>query len=162
MTMVTRFDPLHEMISLREAMNRLFEQSVVRPLWHLSGEPRPQLPLDVYESEQGYVVRALVPGVRPDDIGLEVQGQSLLIRVSYPAAVEEGRQVHWLLHEIGSGPCERVVTFERPIDSEKVEARCEHGLLTIIVPVVAASRPRRISVTAAEAERQPEPQLVTA
>jgi HSP20 family protein len=155
MMVMTRFDPLREMISLREAMNRLFEQSFVRPLWRLDGEPRPQLPLDVYEEEQGYVVRAPVPGVKPEDIGLEVQDQSLVIRVNYPTAVEEGRQVNWLLHEIGSGACERVVTFERPIDAEKVEAHYEHGVLTITVPVAEGSRPRRISITAAEAERQP-------
>ncbi|WP_376795650.1 Hsp20/alpha crystallin family protein [Thermogemmatispora sp.] len=154
MTVMTRFDPLHEMISLREALSRLFEQSVVRPLWRVEGEPRPELPLDVYESGQGYVIRAWVPGVKPEDIGLEVRDQSLQIRVCYPPAVQEGQQVNWLLHEIGSGTCERVVTFERPIDAEKVEAHYEHGVLTITVPVAEGSLPRRISVTAAAAERQ--------
>ncbi|WP_069801937.1 Hsp20/alpha crystallin family protein [Thermogemmatispora onikobensis] len=152
MTTMVRFDPWREMMSLREAMDRLFEQTVVRPFF---GTPfSPTMPLNVYETDQGYQVQALLPGVKPEDIDLTVQEHTLTIKARYPALVDEGKQVNWLLHEIGSGEYVRSITFAKPIVADQIETHYEHGLLTITVPVSEASRPKRIAITAG----QPEPQ----
>ncbi|RAQ95252.1 Hsp20/alpha crystallin family protein [Thermogemmatispora tikiterensis] len=152
MTTMVRFDPWREMMSLREAMDRLFEQTFVRPFF---GTPlSPSVPVNVYETDQGYQVQALLPGVKPEDIDLTVQENTLTIKARYPALVDEGKQVNWLLHEIGSGECVRSITFAKPIVADQIETHYEHGLLTITIPVSEASRPKRIAITAG----QPEPQ----
>jgi HSP20 family protein len=152
MTTMVRFDPWREMMSLREAMDRLFEQSFVRPFFGtVFGHT---LPLNVYETEQGYQVQALLPGAKPEDIDLSVQEQTLTIKARYPALVEEGKQVNWLLHEIDGGECSRSITFEKPIAADQIEAHYEHGLLTITVPVSAASRPKRISVAVGQPQKE--------
>lgn len=150
MALLTRYDPFREMLSLRDAMNQLFEQSFVRPTWSTSGTAVLSAPIDVFETEQGYQVRVLLPGVNPENIDVSVQQNTLTIKGQYSSSVEEGKQVNWLVCEIGSGSFERAITFDKPIDADKVETSYEHGVLTISLPVSEASRPKRISVTAGQ------------
>ncbi|HLI68908.1 MAG TPA: Hsp20/alpha crystallin family protein [Ktedonobacteraceae bacterium] len=147
MALLTKYDPFHEVLSLRDAMNLLFEQSVVSPTWWRTGARVFGAPVDAYETEQGYQVTVLVPGIKPEDIDISVQQHQLSIKGQYPAFLEDEKQVNWLVHEIGSGSFERTITFDRPIDPDKVETHYEYGVLTISLPVSEASRPRRISIT---------------
>jgi HSP20 family protein len=150
MTTLIRFDPWREMLSLRDAMNQLFEQSFVSPTWFGGAAPRVYVPINVWETEQGYQVQAYLPGLKPEEIDLTVQGQALTIKGSYPALVEEGKQVNWLLHEIGSGAFERTITFGKPVDADHISTAYEAGVLTIMVPVAESSRVRKISITAGQ------------
>jgi HSP20 family protein len=152
MALTRGFDPFAEMLSLRDAMNRLLEQSFVRPSSALLGTGSRMIPLvDVLETEQGYRITALLPGVKPEDIELLAHEHSLTLKAKYRGGEEgEGQQQGtWLLREIGSGSVERTLAFDRPIDANKIEARYENGRLTISVPLSEGSRPRRISVRAA-------------
>ncbi|MBX5457218.1 MAG: Hsp20/alpha crystallin family protein [Thermogemmatispora sp.] len=151
MALTRSFDPFTEMLSLRDAMNRLLEQSFVRPSSVLFGTGSRMIPLDVLETEQGYRITALLPGVKPEDIELLAHEHSLTLKAKYHGGEEgEGQQQGtWLLREIGSGTVERTLAFERPIDANKIEARYENGRLTITVPLSESSRPRRVSVRAA-------------
>src|SRR5579875_1247368 len=148
MALLTRYDPFREMISLRDAMDRLFEQSFVRPTWGVDGTSVLNAPMNVYETEQGYQVTVLIPGIKPEDINLLVEQNRLSIKGEYQTPVEEGKQANWLVREISSGSFERTITFDRPIDPDKVEAHYEHGMLTISLPVSEASLPKRISISA--------------
>lgn len=150
MTQLARVDPFREMFSLRDAMNRLFEQSFVRPTWDIGGSAGLGARMDVYETDQGYQVKVLLPGVKPEDIDLSVHQNSLTIKGQYPASVEEGKQVNWLVREIGSGSFERTITFARPIEADQVQTNYEYGVLTISLPVSQAVRPKRISISAAQ------------
>src|SRR5207248_5003574 len=78
-SMITRYDPFREALSLRRAMDQLFEQSFVRP--NLMPGAAPQLvPMDVCETDNGYEVDVALPGVRPEDIELTVDQNTLTIR----------------------------------------------------------------------------------
>ncbi|WP_069801149.1 Hsp20/alpha crystallin family protein [Thermogemmatispora onikobensis] len=151
MALTRGFDPFSEMLSLRDAMNRLLEQSFVRPGSTLFGTGSRMIPLDVLETEQGYRITALLPGVKPEDIELLAHEHSLTLKAKYRGSEEsEGQQQGtWLLREIGSGTVERTLAFDRPIDADKIEARYENGRLTMTVPLSEGSRPRRINVRAA-------------
>nr|BBH96056.1 hypothetical protein KTA_42550 [Thermogemmatispora argillosa] len=147
MALTRGFDPFAEMLSLRDAMNRLLEQSFVRPGSALLGTGMHTIPMDVLETEQGYRITALLPGTRPEDIELLAHEHSLTLKAKYRGSDEsEQQQGTWLLREIGNGTLERTLTFERPIDADKIEARYEHGRLTLLVPLSEGSRPRRIAV----------------
>jgi hypothetical protein len=72
-----------------------------------------------------------------------------------PGRTERHRQGHtWLSREIVSGSFERTITFPRPIDPDHIQTKFENGMLTILLPVSEASRPKRISI--ASGQSQPE------
>jgi HSP20 family protein len=147
MTTLVRFDPFSEALSLRDAVNRLFEESFVHPGWFLNGPATIAAPMDVYETEQGYQVHVLLPGVKGEDIDLSVQQNTLTIKGQYKPLLEEGKQVNWLVQEIGSGSFERTITFPKPVDADHIGTSYEYGILTISVPFSEVSRPKRISIT---------------
>ncbi|MBV9691527.1 MAG: Hsp20/alpha crystallin family protein [Ktedonobacteraceae bacterium] len=150
MAQLKRFDPLREALSLHEAMNQLFAQSFVQPGWSQVSSATLTAPVDVFETQQGYQVRVLLPGMKPEDIELTTQQNTLTVRGQFHASVQQDQQVNWLVQEIGSGAVERTVTLPKPIDSDKIETSYEQGVLSITLPVVEASRPKRIAVTGSQ------------
>ena len=89
--MITRYDPFREALSLRRAMDQLFEQSVVPP-GLMPGGPSLIAPMDVIETPNGYEVDVALPGVRPEDIELTVDQNSLTIRGRYSHQDERQKQ----------------------------------------------------------------------
>ena len=80
--MITRYDPFREALSLRRAMDQLFEQSFVNPS-SMPGSPSLMAPMDICETNNGYEVDVALPGVRPEDIELTVDQNTLRIRGRY-------------------------------------------------------------------------------
>lgn len=147
MATIMRYDPFREALSLRKAIDQLFEQSFVRPVWGFAGGQGSGMAMNVYENDEGYHVQALLPGVKPEDIDLSVQQNSLTLKGQLHPAVNPEQRVNWLLQEIGSGSFERTITFPREIDVDHVTASYELGMLTISVPFSQATRPKKISIT---------------
>jgi HSP20 family protein len=161
-------------------MDQLFEQSFVHPSL-LPGSPAQTAPMDVCETPDGYEVDVALPGVRPEDIELTVDLNTLTIRGHYSHQDEhqsqsQGQQQeagkptrqpqqgrmqrhqqghNWLMREISSGSFERTITFPRPIDANNVQTKFENGILTILLPVSEASRPKRLSITGGQSQPQP-------
>ncbi len=185
--MITRYDPFREALSLRRAMDQLFEQSFVQP-GLMRGSSSLMAPMDICETKNGYEVDVALPGVRPEDIELLVDQNTLTIRGRYshqnehqdqpqsqtqgeqaqqqsqsqwgqqPGKTERHQQGHnWLSREIVSGEFERTVTFPRPIDTNNIQTKFENGILTILVPVTEESRPKRISITGGQSQPQQVP-----
>lgn len=176
MTSISRFDPVREAMSLRHAMDQLLSQSFVNPTWSAITSTA-YTPMDVCETEQGYKVRVSLPGVRPEEVDVTLEQNTLTIKGRFSTSEEERergeqREQHeqheqregerregqerrnWLLHEITSGEFERSITFGRPIDAEHVEAKMEHGVLTLMIPLAQSSRPRKISVGGQQDQQQ--------
>lgn len=150
MTVVRRFHPLSEALTLHDAMNQLFAQSFVQPDWSSGRSPSLAAPVDVFEIDQTYHVHVFLPGIPPEEIELTVQANTLTFRGQFQPPVKQEQQVTWFVQEIGSGSFERSVTFPKPIDSEHIETQYTNGLLMITVPLHESNRPKRISVTASE------------
>jgi HSP20 family protein len=89
--MITRYDPFREALSLRRAMDQLFEQSIV-PRGMMPGAQTLIAPMDVCETPNGYEVDVALPGVRPEDIELTVDQNSLTIRGHYSHQDEHQNQ----------------------------------------------------------------------
>lgn len=140
---LTRWDPVSEMTSLREAMNRLFEESVIRPGTFLAG--RTSALLDVYEEDDHYVVEVALPGVQPTDVEVTALGNTVTIRGEWPAR-PEGRR--YLYAERATGRFERTITLPTDVDTDKAHAQAEHGVLRLTLPKAEAARPRRIALKA--------------
>jgi HSP20 family protein len=145
MANITRYDPFRDAMRLSDAMNRLFEQSFVRPLWGVSGETA-ALPVDVRETEQGYEVKAQLPGVKPEDIELTLRNNALTVKAQYASDEQREEQGRWQVREIRRGSFVRTIPFDKQVDVDKVTTSYEHGELKVVLPVHEAEQPKRIEV----------------
>ncbi|MGN6811933.1 MAG: Hsp20/alpha crystallin family protein [Thermomicrobiales bacterium] len=147
---MTRWDPFRDMLSLREAMQQLLEESFVRPGGGMGNRGGARtLPLDIREENDSFVVSASLPGVKPEDIQISVLGDSLTIRAD-TATTQERERGGYLVRERQMGSMQRTVTLPGPVDPDSVQATYEHGELTLTMPKSRAGMPRRISVQAGD------------
>jgi HSP20 family protein len=142
---IERWDPFQEAISLRDAMNSLLQESFVRPGAAPSQGSYAALPLDVCENENEFVVKASLPGVKPEDVQITVHGDTLTVR-GESKSEQEKKGEHWHLRERRYGTFQRSVSLATPVDSEKAQASFEHGVLTLTLPKSEAAKPRQIKV----------------
>lgn len=147
----TRWDPWGDIVSLREAMNNLLEESFVRPRTGLSGPGMTSsLALDVRETPDAFIVTASVPGVSPADIDISVLGDTLRIRGERNEEPEvQGEGHRWLLRERRFGAFERTVSLPSAVEPEQAGADFAEGVLTITLPKAEVAQPRSIPVSAA-------------
>jgi len=149
MATMSVWDPFKEMMSLRQAMDRLFEESFV-PIWRDMARPerrerRLYLPVAVYETDDEFVVTASVPGLKPEDVEITFEDGSLTIRGEIKPPLEN---VNYVICERAYGPFSRTLNFNVPIEADKIEATVQNGLLTITVPKAEEVRPKTIKVKA--------------
>ncbi len=144
MRSVIRWNPMRDMMSLREAMDRLVEESVVRPGW-VAGERTTRLPVDVYSTDEELVVTASVPGADPEDVDISIEGDNLHIKVEVKAPLEN---VNYIFQERAYGSFERTLTFNVPVQADKAEAIFDKGVLTLTVPKAEEIKPKVIKVKA--------------
>jgi HSP20 family protein len=144
--MLTRLDPLRGVASLRQAMDDLFEQSLVRHGWQ-EALPEALAPMDVEENDQGYLVRLSVPGFNAEDLDVIVQQSTLTIRGRVRQEdVERKRLGNLVRREIRMQAFERSVVFDRPIDTDRISSSYENGILTLNIPASEEARSRRIPI----------------
>jgi len=142
---IERWEPFREAISLRDAMNTLLQESFVRP-GGLSAPYGPAaLPLDISETEDAFVVKASLPGVKPEDVQITVQGDTLTIG-GESKAEEENKGEHWHVRERRFGSFQRSVALATPVNSDQAQAHYEHGVLTLTLPKSEAAKPRQIKI----------------
>ena len=144
---VERWNPFGEMVSLRDAVNSLLQESLVPP-----STARPErgattftLPLDITEAENDFVVTASMPGIKPEDVQTSVLGDTFTIRGENKVEDEQKGQ-NWLLRERRAGSFQRSVTLGTPINADKASAQFENGVLTLTLPKSEQARPKQINI----------------
>ena len=145
MTMI-RWQPWHEMTTLREAMDQLLKESYVPPARarNHSAESRPfRLPLDTYTTPEEIVITASLPGLTADKVDIALEGDTLTIRGELRPPVEN---VEYLFQERRFGPFSRTLTLNVPVDANKAEAVFENGVLTLTLPKAEETKPKVIKV----------------
>ncbi len=149
MNSLIRRDPFRELMSLRSAMDRLFDSTFLGTPWEgpLFLE---ELPLDVAETTDAYIVKASIPGINPDDVEVTFSGRTLTIKGEVKSE-QEKEDVHYHLRERRYGSFARSLTLPTPVQSDAIEARYEHGVLTLTLPKTEEARPKRITVRREEA-----------
>lgn len=144
--MLMRWEPFRELVSLREAMNRLLEESFVRP-W--GGLPRwAEGPaVDMYETDDAVVVKAAMPGVDPKDVEINVTGDTLTIR-GEAKKEERVKEEHYLRREWCYGSFCRSFLLPTRVVADDAEAVFENGVLTLTLPKAEEIKPKTIKVKA--------------
>lgn len=145
---VRRWDPWSEMLTLREAMGRLLEDSYVRPATGgATGITTADvLMLDVYEDADNVEVDASLPGLNPDDVEITIQSDVLTIKGQRRAQTER-KQGNYLMREQRFGNVFRAIQLPVQVDADKARAHFEHGVLHLTLPKAAATKPRQIRIT---------------
>lgn len=103
-------------------------------------------PVDVVEDDTGITLYADLPGVSKDKLHLEVESDTLTIEAESGLSVPEGLQSSHT--EVGLARFRRVFTLSKELDTEKVSAELNQGVLKLRIPKVAQAQPRRIEVQA--------------
>ena len=146
--MLTRWEPTTELATLSGAMDRMFGQLFGQSWTNgQSGTPAYQLPVDVTETEDGYQVRATLPGFNADQVEVTMRDGVLSIAAkrSEEKTEEKGR---YLRREVFSGNYRRQLAFPGEVKAEDVKADFENGVLTIRVPRAAKPQPVKVAISA--------------
>jgi HSP20 family protein len=109
------------------------------------------MPLDAFEKEGVYTLRFDLPGVDPNAIDLTVEGNALTVTAERPLEKTEG--VTWMLRERPAGTHRREVRLGERLDSTKVDATYDNGVLTVTIPMREEARPQKVSITSGTTER---------
>lgn len=145
-TSLVRWEPMRDLVSLRDAMDRLFEESFVGP-WGGWAGPAEQgkLALDVYQTEDSVVVEASIPGVKPEDVDITVTGDALTIK-GESKSEEKVEKENYIRQERRYGSFSRSVLLPEGLDKSKAEAAFENGVLTITFPKTEEVKPKSVKV----------------
>ena len=147
MANLSRWEPAREFVTLRDAMNRLFEDSFVGG-FNGDGDSRAgemRLPVEAYSTDHDIVVRAAVPGVKPDEVEITLEGDTLTIRGEFTRPPDN---VNHLISERVWGRFSRTLQLSVPVQADKAEAIFENGMLTLTLPKAEAVRPKAIPIKA--------------
>jgi HSP20 family protein len=143
MTMI-RFSPLEEMGLLRNQLDRLFDapmQQEKRTLNHI-------LPVELLEKGNEYTIKLAMPGIPMSEIKVESTQKELTITAKrQPKELEQEEHVH--VSEFPYGSFSKHLSFPCPIDTEKVVATYDLGILSITVPKLESAQPRQIEIKTA-------------
>lgn len=145
MANLTRWDPFQDMMTLREAMNQLFEESFVRPEMARGGFVPA---LDLSETEEAYIVEATVPGLKSEDLEVTVENNLLTIKGEIKHESEETkRNYHRIERRYGS--FQRQINLPRMVKADAIKASLEHGVLRLEIPKAEEVKPRKILINPA-------------
>ena len=141
MTNLIRWDPF----DLHNTMDRLFDQGFSRPWRLLPAEQEATFPVEIAELDDSIEVKAVLPGVKPDEVEISVSNNVLTVKAEYrEEAVEKKRDYH--RREIRYGTYQRSLPLPTRVDSEHAEASFVDGVLSLRLPKAEAVRPKRIKV----------------
>lgn len=142
---ISRWEPFRDLMTLREAMDRLFEDSFVRagPRW-TTGERRCDLPVDAYTTDNDVVITAAIPGVDPKDVEITIEGDTLTIQGDLKGPLDN---VDYTIQERTYGKFSRTLRLNIPVQADKAEASFDKGVLTLTIPKQEEIKPKTIKVT---------------
>ena len=147
---IERWQPFSELMSLGQAMDKLFEDSFVRPSRALAALGEASVPaLDIYQTPNEAVVKATLPGLKPEDVRIDITGETVTIKGETKAEQEIKRE-DYLYQERRYGSFSRSVVLPGGLETDKAEAMMEDGVLTLTIPKAEEVKPKAIKVKAKE------------
>ncbi|WP_376792277.1 Hsp20/alpha crystallin family protein [Thermoflexus sp.] len=141
---IRRWDPFQEVFSLRRAIDRILDEAFSRPSLLFAG-PLEWPAVDIYETKDEVVVKAAVPGVRPEDLEVTVSGNTVSIRGEFREE-QEAREGSWIRQERRAGSFARSFVLPVEVVADRAVAEYEHGVLTLRLPKAEAVKARTIKV----------------
>ena len=144
MSNLIRWEPAREMMTLREAMDHLFDDAFTRPL-SLSGNSWSIPAVDMYQTDNEVVVKAALPGIKADEVQLNVTGEVLTIK-GETKQENETKEKAYHIREQRWGTFERSLVLPTEVVADKAKADFENGILTITLPKAEEVKPKTINI----------------
>ena len=150
---LTRWNPYNELRRMREEMDRIWRGQRIFP--EEDGEMEQwSIPLDVIEEENNIIVKATVPGIKPEDIEVTLEDDVLTIR-GQTQSESERREGNYLMRERRAGAFHRMLRLPNSVDTDRAETSYDNGVLTVAFPKIEAKKAKRLSIGGGKTEEQP-------
>lgn len=144
MSNLIRWEPAREMMTLREAMDRLFDDAFTRPL-SLASSGWSVPAVDMYQTDNEVVVKAALPGIKADEVQINVTGEVLTLK-GETKQESETKEKAYHIREQRWGTFERSLILPTEVVADKAKADFENGILTITLPKAEEVKPKSISI----------------
>ena len=145
MSNLIKWEPMNEIMSLRQAMDQLFNDAYTRPVSMSGVSASPAI--DLYQDNDNVVVKAALPGLKAEDVEISVTGDTLSLRGEYKQESEK-KDATYHIREQRYGSFERSVRLPIDVQTNKAEANFEDGILTITLPKAETVKPKMINIKA--------------
>ncbi|MCX7840464.1 MAG: Hsp20/alpha crystallin family protein [Anaerolineae bacterium] len=146
MTSLIRWDPFREAMSLRNAIDRLFEESFVSPRFGwLAPLGAADVAIDMYETKDQVVVKAALPGIKPEQTEVTITGNTLTIR-GEAKEEKEIKEENYICRERRMGAFSRSIALPDGLKTDKAEATFENGVLTLTIPKAEEKKAKTIKI----------------
>lgn len=146
MNILMRWQPMDDLVSFRDAMDRLFEDSIIRPRWGWIAPMRAaNLAIDMFETKDKVVVKAALPGIKPEEVEVTITGNTLTIS-GESNEEDEVEEKDFLRRERRYGSFTRTVTLPERLKTDKADASFENGVLTLKFPKSEEVKPKMIKI----------------
>jgi HSP20 family protein len=148
MSMVERWDPFRDLMSIQNEINRLFGRTYGGSESGAGATGTWVPPLDVFESQDKYVVAVELPGIDPGDVEVSLEDSTMTIKGHREFFYKDAHDEAFRRIERRYGQFTRTLTLPSTADIEKVDASFDKGVLTIEVPKREEAKPKKITVKA--------------
>lgn len=145
MSNLIRWEPARDFVTLREAMDHLFDDAFTRPLTVRDGWSAPAV--DMYQTDDEVVVKVSIPGFKAEDVQINVTGDILTLKGEMKHE-EEKKDKAWHIREQRWGSFERSLALPTEVIADKAKAEFENGILTVTLPKAEEVKPKTITVKA--------------
>ncbi len=142
MTSLIRWEPMREVMTLREAMDHLFDDAFTRPV-NMAGSSLPAI--DMYQTADAVILKAALPGFKSDDVQLSITTDVLTLRGEYRQENDQNDAVYHV-RERRQASFERSLTLPVAVQADKARAEFENGILTVQLPKSEEVKPKSISI----------------
>jgi HSP20 family protein len=146
MANIVRWDPIRDMVALREAMDRMVEEGMVRAPAPFAAWAQGGMAVDMYETDDSVIVSTAIPGMKAEEIEVSVTGDTLTIKAETKEDSEVKRE-NYLRRERRFGSCCRSITLPGGLEADKAEADYTDGILTLTFPKAEEVKPKSIKVS---------------
>ncbi len=147
MTYLTRWNPVREIASMQDELNRVFQDAFGRR-FAPEGEVVWQPPIDIEEQEDRYTAHVELPGMKLEDIKITLEDNRLVIRGEKTRTEEKKNATYHRLERV-YGTFERSFTLTHALKSDKIEATYRDGVLEVVVPKADEAKAREIPIRVA-------------
>ncbi len=147
MTLMRRPSALPEVVSLRDAFDRLFDDRFFRPLltWPLEAETDIVPPLDLYTTPDAVIAKVALPGVKPEEVDISIADGLVTINGSFEET-KETTEAGYVHKELRHGSFRRVFPLPAAVKTDQAKAAFKDGVLTLTLPKTEELKPQHIKV----------------
>src|SRR3972149_2657128 len=147
MANLTRWEPFRELMEMRRGWDRVFDDNFFRPLGSGNGHSAPLV--DLYQTADEVHVKAAMPGVKPEDVQIQVNGDLLTIKAEVKQE-EERDDATYHVRERRYQSYARFLSLPTPVKADKAQAEVSDGILHVTLPKAEEAKPKVITVKASK------------